>query len=119
MAADGMPYSGFLYAGIMIDKSGAPKVIEFNCRLGDPEAQPILMRLKSDLVKLIQLSLESKLDTVEAQWDRRTALSVVMAAANYPEVPRTGDLITLPEVQSVEGEEEVKALHRVVNLSSG
>ena len=119
MAADGMPYSGFLYAGIMIDKSGAPKVIEFNCRLGDPEAQPILMRLKSDLVKLIQLSLESKLDTVEAQWDRRTALSVVMAAANYPEVPRTGDLITLPEVQSVEGEEEVKIFHAGSKLEDG
>ncbi len=119
MAADGVPYSGFLYAGVMIDKSGAPKVIEFNCRLGDPEAQPILMRLKSDLVKLIQLALEGKLDTVEAQWDRRTALAVVMAAANYPETPRMGDLISLPTTQGVEGEEEVKIFHAGTKLEEG
>jgi phosphoribosylamine---glycine ligase len=111
MAIEGHPYTGFLYAGVMIDKAGVPKVLEFNCRLGDPEAQPILMRLKSDLVKLIQLALDAKLDTIEAEWDRRTALSVVMAAANYPDTPRTGDLITLPAAQKSDGTEDVKVFH--------
>jgi phosphoribosylamine---glycine ligase len=118
MAAEGHPYTGFLYAGVMIDKTGAPKVLEFNCRLGDPEAQPILMRLKSDLVKLIQLALEGKLDTVEAQWDRRTALAVVMAAAHYPDTPRAGDLITLPTLQKSDGEEDVKIFHAGTKLEN-
>jgi phosphoribosylamine---glycine ligase len=118
MAIEGHPYTGFLYAGVMIDKTGAPKVLEFNCRLGDPEAQPILMRLKSDLVKLIQLALEGKLDTVEAQWDRRTALAVVMAAAHYPDTPRTGDLINLPAVPKNDGEEDVKIFHAGTKLEN-
>jgi phosphoribosylamine--glycine ligase len=94
MAKDGLPYSGFLYAGLMIDAAGNPKVLEFNCRLGDPETQPILVRLKSALLELLDRAADGKLDTVEAQWDRRTALGVVMAAANYPDAPRRGDAIT-------------------------
>jgi len=94
MAKDGIPYSGFLYAGVMIDRAGNPKVLEFNCRLGDPETQPILMRLKSDLLPLLEHALDGKLDRIEAQWDRRAALGVVLAAANYPETPRKGDAIT-------------------------
>ncbi|HTO46918.1 MAG TPA: phosphoribosylamine--glycine ligase [Burkholderiales bacterium] len=94
MAKDGIPYSGFLYAGVMIDRAGNPKVLEFNCRLGDPETQPILMRLKSDLLPLLEHALDGKLDRIEAVWDRRTALGVVLAAANYPETPRKGDAIT-------------------------
>ena len=94
MAKDGIPYSGFLYAGVMIDRAGNPKVLEFNCRLGDPETQPILMRLKSDLLPLLEHALDGKLDRIEAEWDRRTALGVVLAAANYPETPRKGDEIT-------------------------
>jgi phosphoribosylamine--glycine ligase len=94
MAKDGLPYSGFLYAGLMIDAAGNPKVLEFNCRLGDPETQPILLRLKSDLLELLDRAVDGKLDTAEAQWDRRTALGVVMAAANYPDAPRKGDEIT-------------------------
>jgi phosphoribosylamine--glycine ligase len=94
MAQDGAPYVGFLYAGLMIDKSGNPKTLEFNCRLGDPETQPIIVRLKSDLLELIERALEGTLDQVEAQWDRRTALGVVLAAHGYPEEPRQGDLIS-------------------------
>jgi phosphoribosylamine--glycine ligase len=94
MARDGIPYSGFLYAGLMIDGAGNPKVLEFNCRLGDPETQPILLRLKSDLVELLDRAVDGKLDTIEAEWDRRAALGVVMAAANYPEPPRKGDEIS-------------------------
>lgn len=93
MAADGIPYTGFLYAGLMIDEAGQPKVIEFNCRFGDPETQPIIMRLESDLVELCLAAVEGKLDTVTAQWDPRPALGVVMAAANYPDTPKTGDVI--------------------------
>jgi len=93
MAADGTPYTGFLYAGVMIDASGHPKVLEFNCRLGDPETQPIMVRLKSDLVDLILHALEGTLDSVEAEWDRRAALGVVLAAAGYPDAPRKGDVI--------------------------
>ena len=101
MAQDGIPYVGFLYAGLMIDKSGNPKALEFNCRLGDPEAQPILLRLKSDLLELIERALDGTLDQVEAQWDRRAALGVVVAAHGYPEEPRRGDVITgLPKPAS-------------------
>lgn len=93
MAAEGIVYTGFLYAGLMIDGNGRPSVVEFNCRLGDPETQPIMMRLKSDLVDLIEAALDGKLDQVEAEWDRRCALGVVMAAAGYPDAPRKGDVI--------------------------
>ncbi|HWI35161.1 MAG TPA: phosphoribosylamine--glycine ligase [Burkholderiales bacterium] len=94
MAQDGTPYVGFLYAGLMIDAAGNPKTLEFNCRLGDPETQPIIMRLKSDLLELIERALDGSLDRAEAEWDRRCALGVVLAAANYPEEPRKGDRIT-------------------------
>jgi phosphoribosylamine--glycine ligase len=93
MAADGVPYTGFLYAGLMIDREGAPRVVEFNCRLGDPETQPILVRLKSDFFELVEHGIAGTLDSIEAQWDRRAALGVVLAAAGYPESPRKGDEI--------------------------
>ena len=93
MAKDGTPYVGFLYAGLMIDKAGNPKTLEFNCRLGDPETQPIMMRLKSDLLELVEDALEGRLGSAAADWDRRAALGVVLAAANYPDDPRRGDAI--------------------------
>jgi phosphoribosylamine--glycine ligase len=94
MAQDGIPYTGFLYAGLMIDAQGKPKTLEFNCRMGDPETQPIMMRLKSDLVDVLQAAVDQKLDQVELDWDRRAALGVVMAAHGYPLTPRKGDVIT-------------------------
>ena len=94
MEKDGIPFTGFLYAGLMIDGNGHPKTLEFNTRMGDPETQPIMMRLKSDLVDVMQAAVDGKLDQVELEWDRRTALGVVMAAAGYPEDPRKGDAIT-------------------------
>jgi phosphoribosylamine--glycine ligase len=94
MEKDGIPYTGFLYAGLMIDEKGQPKTLEFNCRMGDPETQPIMMRLKSDLVEVMLAATSEKLDAVELEWDRRTALGVVMAAAGYPMNPRKGDVIT-------------------------
>jgi phosphoribosylamine--glycine ligase len=93
LASDGMPYTGFLYAGLMIDKAGNPKTLEFNCRLGDPETQPILMRLKSDLLALLDAALNGGLPGAQAEWDRRCALGVVLAAHGYPEEPRKGDRI--------------------------
>ena len=103
MAAEGTPYTGFLYAGLMIGKDGSVKTVEFNCRLGDPETQPILMRLKSDLRELIEHALAGTLDKVEAEWDRRVALGVVLAAAHYPETPRKGDPISgLPVIRDDE-----------------
>jgi phosphoribosylamine--glycine ligase len=93
MADRGTPYSGFLYAGLMIDSEGTPKVLEFNCRLGDPETQPIMLRLKSDLFELIERAVDGKLDSIEVDWDRRAALGVVLAAHGYPESPRKGDVI--------------------------
>ena len=93
MAQDGTPYTGFLYAGLMIDEAGNPKTLEFNCRLGDPETQPIMLRLKSDLLALVEHALEGTLDRATADWDRRPALGVVLAAAGYPEEPRKGDEI--------------------------
>jgi phosphoribosylamine--glycine ligase len=98
MAADGIPYTGFLYAGLMIDRHGQPRTLEFNCRLGDPETQPLMMRLKSDLVALVEHALDGTLDRVDAEWDRRTALGVVIAAAGYPDDPRKGDaIVALPD----------------------
>ncbi len=100
MAADGLPYTGFLYAGLMIDAKGAPRVVEFNCRMGDPETQPIMMRLKTDLVDLVEAAIAGRLDKVDAEWDRRFALGVVMAAAGYPDSPRKGDTLHgLPTAQ--------------------
>ncbi len=94
MAKDGIPFTGFLYAGLMIDKQGRPKTLEFNTRMGDPETQPLLMRLKSDLMEVLLSATDGTLDKVELEWDRRVALGVVMAAAGYPATPRKGDIIT-------------------------
>ena len=101
MAADGVPFTGFLYAGLMIDRDGAPKVIEFNVRFGDPETQPVMMRLQSDLLDLVEAAIAGRLASVQARWDPRPAVGVVMAAENYPGTPRTGDPIgswDVPEV---------------------
>ena len=117
MAAEGRPFTGFLYAGLMIDSTGAPKTVEFNCRLGDPEAEPILMRLKSDLFELLLQAAEpnegERLDAVELHWDRRVALGVVMAAAGYPAAPRGGDVIAgLPRAdRDGAAHETVKVFH--------
>jgi len=94
MEQDGAPFVGFLYAGLMIDKAGQVNVVEFNCRLGDPETQPIILRLKSDLVTLFDHALAGSLDQAEAEWDPRAALGVVLAAHGYPDAPRKGDAIT-------------------------
>ena len=94
MEKDGIPYTGFLYAGLMIDAQGHPKTLEFNCRMGDPETQPIMMRLKSDLFEVFWHATDGTLDQVELQWDRRVALGVVLAAHGYPLSPRKGDAIT-------------------------
>ncbi len=94
MAKDGMPFTGFLYAGLMIDAQGNPRTVEFNCRMGDPETQPIMMRLKSDLFDVLMHATDGTLDQVDLQWDRRVALGVVMAAAGYPLSPRKGDGVT-------------------------
>jgi phosphoribosylamine---glycine ligase len=100
MEKDGIPYTGFLYAGLMIDAQGKPKTLEFNCRMGDPETQPIMMRLKSDLFDVMMAATAEGLDKIELEWDRRVALGVVMAAAGYPMNPRKGDAITgLPSDQ--------------------
>ena len=103
MEADGRPYSGFLYAGIMIDKAGTPKVLEFNCRFGDPETQPIMMRLNSDLTDLCNAALDGKLDQIEAEWDNRVAVGVVLAAGGYPFDYAKGKLISgIPEEDNLE-----------------
>ena len=126
MIADGVPFTGFLYAGLMIDKSGAPKVIEFNVRFGDPETQPVMLRLQSDLLDLVEAALDERLHDTQAQWDPRPSLGVVMAAANYPGTPRLGDVINTwdaPDVEDtkvfhagtkVEGEHVVTAGGRVL-----
>jgi phosphoribosylamine--glycine ligase len=94
MARDGIPYSGFLYAGLIIDAKGNAKTLEFNCRMGDPETQPIMLRLKSDLFELFELACAGTLAQAEIEWDRRTALGVVLAAANYPDAPEKGAVIS-------------------------
>ena len=96
MARDGLPYTGFLYAGLMIDKNGAPKNLEFNCRMGDPETQPIMARLKSDFAIVVEHAIAGTLDRVQLEWDRRVALGVVLAAHGYPEAPRKGDTVSVP-----------------------
>jgi phosphoribosylamine--glycine ligase len=111
MAADGIPYTGFLYAGVMIDAAGTPKVLEFNCRLGDPETQPIMVRLKSDLVLLVMHAVDGTLDRAEAEWDRRAALGVVLAAHGYPDAPRKGDAITGLGRVTAEAHPDCKVFH--------
>ncbi|NAW59723.1 MULTISPECIES: phosphoribosylamine--glycine ligase [unclassified Vibrio] len=104
MAAEGNPYTGFLYAGLMIDKSGTPKVIEYNCRFGDPETQPIMMRMQSDLVELCLAAIDGKLDQVDSKWDPRASIGIVLAAGGYPGAYNKGDVISgLPQAE-VEGE---------------
>ena len=122
MAKDGVPFTGFLYAGLMIDAQGQPRTVEFNCRLGDPEAQVILMRLKSDLFEVLMRATDSAgagLAGVELQWDRRTALGVVMAAHGYPAAPRKGDRITgLPPVAAA-GAADLQVFHAGTELQDG
>lgn len=115
MEKEGHTYTGFLYAGLMIDEAGGIKVLEFNCRMGDPETQPIMLRLKSDLLTLIEHAVNGTLDSVDVEWDRRTAMGVVMAAANYPDTPRTGDVIAgLPKA-----EEDMHVFHAGTKLVDG
>ena len=116
LAADGTPYTGFLYAGLMIAPDGTPNVIEYNCRFGDPEAQPVMARLQSDLTMLCEAALDGRLDTVQAQWDERAALGVVMAAAGYPDAVRKGDVI-----EGLEGAGALpgKVFHAGTRLDSG
>ena len=116
MEKEGHTYTGFLYAGLMISPDGSIKVLEFNCRLGDPETQPIMLRLKSDLLKLMEHGVNGTLDGIEVEWDRRTALGVVMAAAHYPDTPRGGDVIRgLPD----RGEEDAHVFHAGTALRDG
>ena len=115
MAAEGAPFTGFLYAGLMIDAAGNPRVVEFNARMGDPETQPIMMRLKSDFLTLVEHAIAGTLDQTDAEWDRRAALGVVMAAGGYPDAPRKGDEVTgLPEATS-----EARVFHAGTTESSG
>lgn len=126
MEADGIPFTGFLYAGLMIDRTGAPKVIEYNVRFGDPETQPVMLRLRSDLLDLVEAAIDGRLDRTDAEWDARPSLGVVMAAEGYPGTPRAGDVIgswDAPEVDDVkvfhagtkvEGEHIVTAGGRVL-----
>ncbi len=116
MAADGIPFTGFLYAGLMIDKAGAPKVIEFNVRFGDPETQPVMLRLQSDLLDLVEAAIAGRLDGIEAQWDPRPSLGVVMAAEGYPGKPRTGDAINSMDAPDLEG---TKVFHAGTRLQDG
>jgi phosphoribosylamine--glycine ligase len=116
MEKEGVTYTGFLYAGLMIDAQGNPKVLEFNCRMGDPETQPIMMRLKSDFLSLVEHAVNGTLDQVEAEWDRRSALGVVLAAANYPDTPRKGDAISgLP----AKAEEDAHVFHAGTAMQDG
>ncbi|HJW44953.1 MAG TPA: phosphoribosylamine--glycine ligase [Lysobacter sp.] len=103
MIKDGVPFTGFLYAGLMIDKAGAPKVIEFNVRFGDPETQPVMLRLQSDLLDLVEAAIDERLHATTAQWNPRPSLGVVMAAENYPGTPRTGDVINTWDAPDIEG----------------
>lgn len=116
MAEEGHPYTGFLYAGVMITADGTPKVLEYNCRFGDPETQPIVLRLRSDLVDLCLAALDQRLDQIQVDWDRRAALCVVMAAEGYPEGYRKGDIISgLPD----HGQEGLKVFHAGSTLKDG
>jgi phosphoribosylamine--glycine ligase len=115
MAADGHPYTGFLYAGVMIDGAGIPRVLEFNCRMGDPETQPIIVRLESDLLDLVQHAAAGTLDVAEAQWDPRAALGVVVAAEGYPEDPRRGDVVSGLDAEDA----DVKVFHAGTGLADG
>ncbi|MCW8945491.1 MAG: phosphoribosylamine--glycine ligase [Sedimenticola sp.] len=116
MAAEGLPYTGFLYAGVMINAEGAPKVLEYNCRFGDPETQPIMLRMKSDLVAHCLAALEGKLDQQQTEWDPRASLGVVLAAGGYPDSYDKGDIISGLPTTEVEGE---KVFHAGTAAQSG
>ncbi|MDQ3618056.1 MAG: phosphoribosylamine--glycine ligase [Pseudomonadota bacterium] len=116
MLADGVAFTGFLYAGLMIDADGAPKVIEFNVRFGDPETQPVMMRLQSDLLDLVEAAIDARLHKVEAHWDARCSLGVVMAAENYPDTPRLGDPINAWDVPDIA---DTKVFHAGTKLVDG
>ena len=117
MADEGTPYAGFLYAGVMIDADGNPRVLEFNCRLGDPETQPILMRLRSDLVDLVEHAVEGTLDRAEAEWDRRAALGVVLAAGGYPDAPERGQPIEGLDAVTADTHPDVHVFHAGTKLN--
>ena len=120
MEKEGHTYTGFLYAGLMIDAQGNAKVLEFNCRMGDPETQPIMLRLKSDFAAIVEHAINGTLDKVEAEWDRRTALGVVLAAANYPGTPRKGDVITvLADNQLAKKLEDAHVFHAGTTMQNG
>ena len=119
MAADGIPFTGFLYAGVMIDTYGTPRVLEFNCRMGDPETQPIMARLRSDLVELLEHAIDGTLDTVEAEWDRRAALGVVLAAEGYPDAPRKGAVIEGLDRVTAAAHPDVVVFHAGTSLAEG
>ena len=116
MKAEGCPYTGFLYAGLMIGRDGVPKVLEYNCRFGDPETQPVMLRLQSDLVALIEAALDGRLDKAETKWDNRPALGVVMAAGGYPGSYKKGDVISgLPTADAP----DAKVFHAGTALKDG
>jgi len=117
LAAEGTPYVGFLYAGIMVGKDGVPRVLEFNCRFGDPETQPILFRMRSDLVELCLAALDGTLDEAECDWDPRASLGVVLAAGGYPESYRKGDVISGLDADA--GREDVKIFHAGTRMADG
>jgi len=116
MAAEGHPYTGFLYAGVMIASDGTPNVLEYNCRFGDPETQPIMIRLISDLAEMCLTALDGGLDKIKVEWDERAALGVVMASGGYPEGYQKGDIISgLPDME----EEGFKVFHAGTKLEGG
>jgi phosphoribosylamine--glycine ligase len=117
LAAEGVPYTGFLYAGLMIGGDGAPRVLEYNCRCGDPETQPLLFRMKSDLVELCLAAIDGELDAVDCEWDPRPALGVVLAAGGYPGSYRTGDVIR--GLDAVAGQEDAKVFHAGTRAADG
>jgi len=119
METEGITYTGFLYAGLMIDAQGNAKVLEFNCRMGDPETQPIMLRLKSDFAEIVEHAISGTLDQVEVEWDRRTALGVVLAAANYPDTPRKGDVITGLPAPQAKNLEDAHVFHAGTAMQDG
>jgi phosphoribosylamine--glycine ligase len=116
MEKEGHCYTGFLYAGLMISTDGGIKVLEFNCRMGDPETQPIMLRLKTNLLYIVEHAVNGTLDKIEVEWDRRTALGIVMAAANYPDSPQKGDEIL---GLSSRATEDAHVFHAATELKAG
>ena len=119
MARDGIPFTGFLYAGLMIDAAGQPRTLEFNCRMGDPETQPIMARIRSDLAAVFEKAIDGRLDEAEIAWDRRTALGVVLAAHGYPEDPRKGDAIVGLPANGNDPESDCLVFHAGTTESDG